>query len=194
MATPPRTGARRRTERDSATKQHSLRLRIIRFVALTVVGFGAVCALLDSAAIQRLIVAPYDGFVALCCRGLLALLGVNAWGAASQIQSSEFSVDILSGCEGLYITGILIVAIIAFPTKWKHRLFGILGGFVCIYFVNILRILVLFFLGSKHPEMFRSAHLIYGQGIIIVLSAGLWFLWASLISRDEAESCNTVSR
>jgi exosortase/archaeosortase family protein len=167
---------------------------IIRFVIVAIAGMLGTFVILDNTLVEKSIVDPYCEIVAASCRIALGVLGITAWGAANQVQSSKFSIEIISACTGLDVAGILCAAIVAFPATRKNKLIGMIGGFVAVYFMNLVRVLALFLLGSERGDIFRSAHLVYAQGYMIVLAAGIWFLWAVVCSRYGVKRRPTIFR
>ena len=157
-------------------------LPIIRFVVVTLVSLVGFFLLLNVAVVQDKFVVPYTNFVAASCRAVLRLFGIQATGSGSMISSPEFSVNILNVCNGLEVTAILFATVLGFPATWKNKLLGLAVGYPAIYAINLLRIIVLFFLGYKQPKIFDTVHYYYAQAFVIIATVGVWLVWVSLYS------------
>lgn len=176
--------------------QFAARLRnnlpIIRFIIVTVVSLVGLFLLLKVPVVQEKFATPYTEFVAASGRFVLRLLGVQATGGGTVITSPEFSVNILNVCNGLEVTAIFFATVLGFPATWKSKLLGLAIGYPMIYIINLVRIVVLFFLGFKQPEIFETVHYYYAQAFVILATVGVWLLWVSLYSSYGAKSRHTV--
>ncbi|MCH7548725.1 MAG: exosortase H [Candidatus Krumholzibacteriota bacterium] len=138
--------------------------------------------------IHRTFIEPYTNFVASTSRVALRVCGVDAGGSGELVTSPEFSVIIRSGCNGVEATAILFAVILSFPARWKSKLIGLGVGYVAIYFVNLGRIVILFFLGFEHPEIFHNVHYYYAQAFVILATLAIWLLWVSLYTDYGAKN------
>ncbi len=67
---------------------------------------------------------------------------------------SGFAVSIEPGCNGVEAVIILFAAIFAFPAPLKNKFIGFLIGFFAIQFLNLIRIISLFYLGQWNMTWF----------------------------------------
>jgi exosortase/archaeosortase family protein len=51
-----------------------------------------------------------------------------------------------------------------------------------IFLVNIVRIVVLFLLGFKVPNIFDAVHYYYAQAFVIIATVSVWLLWVVIYS------------
>jgi exosortase H (IPTLxxWG-CTERM-specific) len=167
---------------------------VIRFVAVTAVLLVALYALSHIRWVERNFIEPYTHFVAACSRFCLRLIGVDAGGRGETIVSPQFSVSIKNVCNGLEVTAIFLAVTIGFPATWKHRLYGLLGGYPVIFLVNIIRIVALFLIGFKVPEVFEAVHFYYAQAFVIIVTVGIWLAWVTTYSAYGSKSRHSVSR
>lgn len=154
-------------------------LPIIRFVLTTAVALVALYVLLHQRWVETHFVEPYTNFVAACGRACLRLVGVEAGGTGYTIVSPEFSVAIKNVCNGLEVTAIFLAVTLAFPATWKNKMLGLLIGYPVIFLINLVRIVVLFVLGFKVPDVFEAAHYYYAQAFVIVATVGVWLFWVA---------------
>jgi len=52
----------------------------------------------------------------------------------------------------------LIVAIVAFESPWKHKLWGMVIGLLIIQTINLIRIISLYYIGDWLPDYFVLIH------------------------------------
>lgn len=86
---------------------------------------------------------------------ILEILGIQGTYQGSIIRLPSIALDVRFGCNGLEAVMIYAVAVIAFPTPWKNRLTGIVGGFVAIQVINILRIASLAYSAIHFKSLFE---------------------------------------
>jgi exosortase/archaeosortase family protein len=104
------------------------------------------------------------------------------------ISSSKFQMGIVTGCTALIPTAIFIAAVLAYPCRIRDKIIGILFGIVAIGAVNLVRTVTLFFIGTHFSEsVFETAHLLIWQSLVILISIGLWLLWAQKLVRVPAK-------
>lgn len=128
--------------------------------------------------IQTYFVQPWTQGVAYVSAWLIQLIDsqVIAHGVIIQSTVNHFSVAIRPGCNGVEAMIILAAAIFAFPyISWKHKLWGFVWGVITVQFLNLLRIISLFYLGQWYPTAFEWAHL-YVWNVLIMLDVLVVFL------------------
>jgi exosortase/archaeosortase family protein len=95
----------------------------------------------------------------------------------------DTTLDLQFGCNGLEAIFIYSGAVLVFPASWKYKLKGILSGFVLIQFFNILRVLALVYAALYYKGLFEYLHVYIGQGIMIALSLGIFFLYLNYANK-----------
>jgi exosortase H (IPTLxxWG-CTERM-specific) len=168
-------------------------LPIIRFVVTTAVALVVLYMLLHQRWVETHFVDPYTSFVAICSRACLRLIGIDAGGSGYTIVSPEFSVAIKNVCNGLEVTAIFLAVTLAFPATWKNKLLGLLIGYPVIFLINLVRIVVLFVLGFKVPDVFEAAHYYYAQAFVIIATVGVWLLWVATLSNYGSKTRHRLS-
>lgn len=122
--------------------------------------------------------APFRLEIARAVGAIMRLLGIRATVHADTVTVEGFAVKIVDQCTGLYETGLLTAAILAFPASPGQRVVGILAGAAVIASINLVRIASLLLLGVFFPTWFSGAHLYAWQAILIAAVAGCWLAWA----------------
>lgn len=156
-----------------------------RAAVLFVVGFGAWIGLFSLLFqipwVDTYLVLPMTRVLAFISNVGLGLMGFETTLAGTVIAGAEgFAVNILKGCNGAYVLAIYIAAVLAFPASRKEKSLGVLLGIPAVQSINLLRILSLYYIGVKHPELFERFHYHVWQTVVIILSLALWLVWAEL--------------
>lgn len=102
---------------------------------------------------------------------------VHAEGVIIQSTTNGFAVAIAPGCDGIEAVIILISALMAFPSPWKHKLVGAVVGFFCIQALNLVRIISLFYMGQWSQVAFDWFHLYLWQALIVLDALAVWLIW-----------------
>ena len=103
--------------------------------------------------------------------------GVISIGKVLRSTGSGFAVSIEAGCNGVEATIVLIAAMLAFPSPWKHKLVGLAAGIVAVQGLNVIRVISLFYLGQWNREVFEWAHLYVWQALIMLDVLIVWLVW-----------------
>jgi exosortase H (IPTLxxWG-CTERM-specific) len=111
--------------------------------------------------------------------------GINVDGTL--VSSETFSMRIVTLCTGLIPSAIFVSAILAYPSKLKHKILGIITGIVAIYSLNLVRMVSIFYIGVFIPSFFDAAHGLIWQSITILLAIVLWLFWVEKLAHDNAE-------
>lgn len=97
----------------------------------------------------------------------------------------KFYARIIIECTGIYEMLIFAAAVFAFPTSWKKRAVGILGGLPMLYVFNVVRILFLILVGAHSRDFFDFMHLYFMQATLILMITSTWLLWIFWVVRDD---------
>jgi len=106
-------------------------------------------------------------------------------GKVIRSTSNNFAVSIEAGCNGVEATLVLIAAMLAFPAPWKHRLLGLVAGVLAVQFLNVLRVISLFYLGQWNRQLFEWAHLYVWQALIMLDVLVVWLIWVRRVPGGE---------
>jgi exosortase H (IPTLxxWG-CTERM-specific) len=125
------------------------------------------------------ITLPFTGVLADVSAFLIMLFDKNVTADGVIIQNIEngFAVAIAPGCDGIEAVIILVSAVLAFPSPWKHKLVGIAIGFVAIQALNLVRIISLFYMGQWSQVWFDWFHLYLWQALIVLDALAVWLIW-----------------
>jgi exosortase H (IPTLxxWG-CTERM-specific) len=133
-------------------------------------------------------VDSFTAFIAFFSSKILNLFGTAASVSGTHLSSSDFGINVVDGCNGVFATAILLAGIIAYPSKIGEKLIGILIGIPAIFIINQMRVISLFYLGRSHPTVFEEVHVYAWQPIIIILAILVWDFWArNFVKKDKIQ-------
>lgn len=158
---------------------------LILFVVIQGVLFGAQLTPWG----QDYFVIPWTTGLAHFCAQLVAIFDSNAVAIGKVLRSSSngFAVSIEAGCNGVEATLVLIAAILAFPSTWRQKAWGLGFGFVAVQGLNVARIISLFYLGQWNMTAFEWAHLYIWQALIMLDVLIVWLIWVRRINRAPVD-------
>lgn len=127
----------------------------------------------------------YTKGVVILTSKILEVLTIPSTYQGSVIRLPSIALDVRFGCNGLEAVMIYSVAVIAFPASWKDKLMGILGGFLVIQVINILRISSLAYSAIHFKDLFEYIHIYIAQGMMIAVSLGVFFIYLNYAKASQ---------
>jgi archaeosortase B (VPXXXP-CTERM-specific) len=127
---------------------------------------------------------------------ILASLNTNiAWilgavfsaGGASVVRNGAmvtidgFSIEIIDECTAVFSSIVYCACILAYPTTAKNKGLGVAFGIPSLYAINILRLVVITFVGLSAPQLFDFVHVYLWQASFIIFVVILFLLWLKLV-------------
>ena len=150
---------------------------MIRFFVIFVVLLVTLFSLRITTFGNDYVTEPFTVILAKVSGFLIKLWDPNVYTTGVEIWTADrtFGVGIAPGCDGIEAVIILISAIVAFPSPWKHKLIGIGIGFIAIQSLNLVRIISLFYMGQWSQTWFDWFHLYLWQALLVLdaLAVGL---------------------
>lgn len=93
--------------------------------------------------------------------------------------------NVTSECTALNAVFLFISFIVAYPSRFNSKLFGIAAGIPLIIIVNILRLVVLGWVTEYWPQYSHLFHDYIWETIFVFFIVALWFIWISLVVNRE---------
>lgn len=141
--------------------------------------FLLTCAVLFSA----LEIAP-EGFYHTVNRlnALLAGLLLSLWGMPLEVRGvvivlDGFSAQVIGECSAIFISVLPFAFIFAYPSNWRQKIVGWILGIFILFSINLIRIAVLVYTGSRNPDQFQLVHLYLGQTAIVLTVLAICIGW-----------------
>ena len=161
-----------------------------RFLAL-LVGFYFLVAWHP---VNDAVIVPFTSAIAHVSAVALNVLGEKVAVSGTELRSSLFAVEIQNGCNGVETALLFGSAVLAFPAQWHRRLIGLVLGFLAIQFINLVRVVTLFWVGAHRPAFFNASHTVIWQSIVVLCGVILFLVWASHEGRRAAPDGASKSR
>ena len=159
---------------------------VLRFSIVFLSLVFAFALLTSTAAADSLLHSPLSRLLTFLAASALSL-GGHASSSGTYLEFNGFSVSIVEACDGILPTYIYLAAVLALPSRWREKLWGILIGIPAIFFINLTRIVTLMLFGAKWPGAFERVHIYVWQALVIALSMAVWVFWAErFVGRDAA--------
>lgn len=98
------------------------------------------------------------------------------------LASGQFSVNIAPECTAIGPIIIFIAAVLAQPASAISTTLGLVLGICALSFINLIRIVNLFWIGINYPDYLSFAHLIVWQSMMIIIAIILWLYWRQKVS------------
>lgn len=92
-------------------------------------------------------------------------------------NESQHAVCIIWGCTGIKQAYIFFCIIAFYKGPWKHKLWYIPMGLICVYLFNIFRIVFITAVIDKHPEQFELWHEHILKYAFYMMIFVLWVIW-----------------
>jgi exosortase/archaeosortase family protein len=160
------------------------RSEMIRFCLLAFITATVLLSLLFQ--VQK--TAAWNHFVSGTARvagGVLLICGQPAFIDGDNVTLNDSSITVVSECTGAVVIVILASCILAFPVRFRSKLWGLALVAMAIYLINIVRIASMAAVVAYWPQHFDLTHLYLWQGMSIAFGASLWIGWMTLITRQK---------
>jgi archaeosortase B (VPXXXP-CTERM-specific) len=135
-----------------------------------------------------IVIDKATSFTASAVTFFLGLLGMAVRCQAEFVSLNGYSFRVIDQCLGAYEVFIFSAGVIAYPTDYRKKLWGIALGIPFLYFINIIRLMVLGAVGTVSPGTSSFMHLYLWQIIIFLTVLLACVLWIKLIVQPGQES------
>ncbi|MGI9287995.1 MAG: archaeosortase/exosortase family protein [Pseudomonadales bacterium] len=170
-----------------ALRAHLPTAWLIQVLALTAV-FAAVVLVEVYPAVSAWL-APLNVAIAGLTAALIDWLGMAvAWEASVLYHPTGFGYEIGAACTGLVPALVVIATLCCLPLRANQRLLAIGLGVLFTQGINLVRLVVLYYIGVHYPSSFDLAHDWLGQGLIIVTTALFIIFWIRTSGRAMRQS------
>lgn len=147
--------------------------------------------------VQQHFVLPWTALLARICATLVMWFDSSAAAAGKVLWNTQtgFGVSIEPGCNGIEACIVLFAAVMAYPSSWRHKFWGLAVGFVAVQGVNVVRVISLFYLGQWSTPVFNFAHEYLWQALIMLDVLIVWLLWVRMGNtvQDASASASAVA-
>jgi len=163
---------------------------MLRFTLLFIVLVFTLFALELFEPVRQAVILPFTGYLAVISSYIMRIFDADVIAQADVIRSSSTgqAVRIAAGCNGVEAVIVLFAAIFAFPSSFKHKIYGFVLGFFGIQILNIIRIISLFYLLQWNKNWFDWFHLYLWQALIIIDALVVWLIWLRYLPKESPKT------
>ena len=115
----------------------------------------------------------------------LNLIGIKSTVSTYQLIFSNFSIEVVRQCTGIFEVIAISSCILAFPTTIKKKIIGIGLAIPTIYFFNMGRLVFLSLLGIYYSSIFGMVHDYILQLTFLFLVILYWMTWINKVVRKN---------
>ena len=121
---------------------------------------------------------------------VLHLVGVDSSQSGTVLVGDKFSMRIVHECTAVEPSGILAIAVLAYPAPFRARIAGVVMGLALLQAINLFRLVTLFLIGEHFSTAFDFVHGDGWQVLFLILAVGMWLLWLQWLNRSETSSAS----
>jgi exosortase H (IPTLxxWG-CTERM-specific) len=135
------------------------------------------------------VINPFNALLASLSASLISLFGGDAVAQGKLLLSTTtgMAVTIERVCNGIEAVIMLVSAMVAFPTRWSHKLIGVVLGTLAIQLLNLVRIISLYYLFQWNKTWFDWFHNYIWQALIILDALVMFLLWLRYLPRPPQQ-------
>ena len=148
---------------------------LLTFIVLVIVLFAAEL----TAPVQQYFVLPWTEMLTKAAAVLLQWADPTVISRGNLLATAQgtFAIAVVAGCNGIEALIILVAAMLAFPSPWRHKMWGLLLGALAVQVLNLIRVISLFYIGQWSMPVFHWMHLYAWQALIMLDVLFVWILW-----------------
>jgi len=161
-------------------------ISIWKFIILYVVLMGLFMTLIGLESIKKVmdINGLYTHMIIYFTELFLKPFGVVQGISGSVINVKGMSMDVRFGCNGLEAFLIYMVGVLSFPAGFQKKIVGVVGGFLVLQVLNILRIGLLGLSGVYLANYFKFIHIYVAQGMMIAIALVIFLVWLNYAIKE----------
>ena len=130
------------------------------------------------------ILAPLTALTVRTTLILIHWIGMEAVQQANLIMHpGGFSYEIYYQCTGFLPAAFLTLSILCYPGHLRLKLLGVVIGLPIMFFLNLVRLVHLYYIGVHSPGFFGVAHNVLWEGFLIAATLGIWMGWMTWSDR-----------
>ena len=123
---------------------------------------------------------------AIASGALLRLVGIGNERSGAVLEFGSGGLQIISECSAIYVLILFAAAVLAFPTRWQARLWGLALGVPCILAINVLRLATLGAVVRYRADLLPFFHEYLWQVLFVLVVAVLYLVWIERAVGREA--------
>ncbi len=113
---------------------------------------------------------------------LLRIFGMDIVVEGNTVEIvGHITLEIIDECTAMFGSIVYLSCVLAYPADVRKKAIGIVLGIPCLYALNMVRLVILAFVGVSNPELFEFVHTYLWQTIFIVFVILIWLIWVDKV-------------
>ena len=162
----------------------------IKFVATFSIGLLLIFLFIHNDFVADNIIKPITVVESVIASYALDLLGFENYQDGlyiSGVGTNRFRMQVLNTCNGVFESAIFLLAFVALQVPWRRKIGWMSIGFLFFHFVNEMRLVTLFIVGSNYStETFVFFHETFWNYAIVLVALGTFILCANQVIKNPA--------
>jgi exosortase/archaeosortase family protein len=100
----------------------------------------------------------------------------------TMLSTTSFSVEVVPECSALPLVVVFMAAVVLMPLSVRGAAWGVVFGFAWVILLNCVRIIILFWVGSRRPELLQGLHELILPTLLpplVFLGFEGWLVWCN---------------
>ena len=112
---------------------------------------------------------------------LMRIFGSDVYVNGNNVVVDGFALKIIEECTAMFGSIVYVSCVLAYPADIKKKSIGVAFGVPCLYAINMVRLVVLAFVGLLNPGIFEYVHTYLWQTIFIAFVILIWLVWVDRV-------------
>lgn len=134
---------------------------------------------------DNIIFKSYINFTGYLSSLFISIFDGNVTSNEQVIAGKSFNIILSFGCEGSEPIAVFVAGVLAYPAILMAKLKGLAIGIPLLYFLNILRIALLYLIGNVYISAFDLFHVTIFPIIFILVALIFWVLWIKRVAEAK---------
>lgn len=126
-------------------------------------------------------------FIASTVAFSLNLFGMKATATGILVKMPKMNLMIVYECTGIYAMMVYASCILAYPSSMKKKGIGLLFGIPGIYLLNVIRLVILGWIGDVSSFMFYFFHRYLWEVSFMFSVVMIWVLWVDKVAEKTSD-------
>lgn len=160
----------------------------IKFVLIFSIGLVLIFNILYTDWMAKHVTQPITQVEAAIASKILNLIGYENVQSGLYVEGrggNPWKMQVLNTCNGLFESAIFLLAFVAIQIPWKRKIPWMVGGFAFFHFINEMRLVSLFIVGTEYSyETFVFFHETFWNFAIVLVALGTFIFCAYQVSKS----------
>jgi len=161
----------------------------IKFVLTFSIGLIVSFLLIHNDFVAKNVIEPVtevEAWIASVTLNLIGYPNIQDGLYISGTEGNTWRMKVLNTCNGVYESVIFLMAFIAIQVPWRRKIAWMSFGFLFFHFVNELRLVSLFIVGSNYShDTFVFFHETFWNYAVVIVALGTFIFCANQVTKSS---------